>query len=458
MRTSTKLLALFLTFMMVLGLAPTAFAAGEPTIRLTASSESVKAGDEVSITVSLENNPGFACMLLHVDYDSDAFEIVSVSDERAVSGAMHSNDYLLDPYTLFWFNGTTTKDITVNGNIVTINFEVLEDAMPGECEFDIFYDNANAEIITWMLEPVEFEVASATVSVEGSITETEAPETDAPETEAPETDAPETVAPETDKKDDKDDDDDRENSRPSKKDDDDYERPNVAVKPTVTPTSPVETEAPAETDSPAAPAQPEAAEAVSGITLKSETELAAWQNPFSDVKESDWYYNAVRFSSANGVMNGLSDDLFAPMGDVTRAMFVTMLYRIEKEPDTAASSFADIDAGSWYEKAVSWASANGLVNGVTESEFAPNALITREQMAAIIYRYASYKKTDTSARAELKYTDADTVSDYASEPLSHAVGSGLITGTSQDTLSPKANATRAQAATILMRMLELWYN
>ncbi|MFR9171740.1 S-layer homology domain-containing protein [Evtepia sp.] len=178
--------------------------------------------------------------------------------------------------------------------------------------------------------------------------------------------------------------------------------------------------------------------------------------PFPDVAEGDWFYDAVRYAYENGLMDGVGDNLFAPNSETTRAQLVTILYRLEGEPEVSGTSgFTDVEAGTWYTDAVAWAAANGIVNGVSETEFAPGKDITREQLATILFRYAEAKGYDVSARADLSaYPDADQIQSYATESVAWAVAEGLIQGFEDNTLRPAGNATRAQIATILMRFCE----
>ena len=178
--------------------------------------------------------------------------------------------------------------------------------------------------------------------------------------------------------------------------------------------------------------------------------------PFPDVAEGDWFYDAVRYAYENGLMDGVGDNLFAPNSETTRAQLVTILYRLEGEPEVSGTSgFTDVEAGTWYTDAVAWAAANGIVNGVSETEFAPGKDITREQLATILFRYAEAKGYDVSARADLSaYPDADQIQSYAAESVAWAVAEGLIQGFEDNTLRPAGNATRAQIATILMRFCE----
>ena len=178
--------------------------------------------------------------------------------------------------------------------------------------------------------------------------------------------------------------------------------------------------------------------------------------PFPDVAEGDWFYDAVRYAYENGLMDGVGDNLFAPNSDTTRAQLVTILYRLAGEPEPGGDSgFSDVAAGTWYTDAVAWAAENGIVNGVSETEFAPGKDITREQLATILFRYAEAKGYDVSARADLSaYPDADQIQSYATESVAWAVAEGLIQGFEDNTLRPAGNATRAQIATILMRFCE----
>lgn len=177
---------------------------------------------------------------------------------------------------------------------------------------------------------------------------------------------------------------------------------------------------------------------------------------FADVAADAWYADAVQYVYENGMMSGTSQTTFSPDLTTTRGMIVTILYRLENEPTvTGTTAFTDVAADQYYANAVAWAAQNGIVSGIDATTFAPNNAITREQMAAILYRYAQFKGYDVSAKADLSvYTDATQVSTYATDAMAWANGAQLITGTSQATLTPAGNATRAQVATILMRFCE----
>jgi len=181
-----------------------------------------------------------------------------------------------------------------------------------------------------------------------------------------------------------------------------------------------------------------------------------WKNPFTDVKEDDWFYSAVKYAVQNELFNGISETEFSPDTDMTRAMLVTVLYRLDGKPSaTGANIFTDVEAGQWYTDAVVWASKNGIVNGYGDNLFGKDNPVTREQMAAMLLRYADYKKYDISKTNDLaSYTDSGSISPYALGAMKWANAEGLITGRTASTLAPAGTATRAEVATVLMRFAE----
>ena len=185
-----------------------------------------------------------------------------------------------------------------------------------------------------------------------------------------------------------------------------------------------------------------------------EKDNGEWKNPFTDVKENDWFYDSVKYAYENDLMKGISNTEFAPDSEVTRAMFVTVIYRMENEPQTGKCAFTDVESGSYYENAVAWANENGIVSGISEDCFAPNEPITREQMAAIIYRYAAFKGYDITTSSNTSYTDNDNISDYAKDAVIWAAEKSVMTGNTDGSFAPKANTTRAQVASVFMRMVE----
>ena len=179
----------------------------------------------------------------------------------------------------------------------------------------------------------------------------------------------------------------------------------------------------------------------------------AAQPPFTDVPSGSWYYNAVTYAYENNLFNGTSATTFSPELAMSRAMLVTVLYRLHGSPEVSgATPFADVPAGKYYTRPVLWANQNGIVTGITATTFAPDSPITREQMATILYRYAGFCREDISGANSLNaFSDRGSVSSYALPAVRWAVAAGIINGYTANTLAPKASATRAQVATILMR-------
>lgn len=176
---------------------------------------------------------------------------------------------------------------------------------------------------------------------------------------------------------------------------------------------------------------------------------------FSDVLENHWYHDAVHYVYERGIMTGTSESTFSPNEVTSRGMIVTVLHRLEGSPKADASDFSDVSRSKYYAPAVDWALSNGIVSGYGGNEkgtFGPENSITREQLAAILYRYAEKTGADTAPRGNLDgFSDVGDISDYAREPMAWAVGVGLISGMGDGTVAPTGSATRAQVATILTR-------
>ena len=205
---------------------------------------------------------------------------------------------------------------------------------------------------------------------------------------------------------------------------------------------------------------------VSGVYLtKDMTVYAGWRvdenpgtdvNPFTDISEKDWFYGDVMFVYENGLMLGTSKTLFSPHGAVMRGMMATILWRMEGSPvPKGKNSFTDVEAGKWYADAITWTAENGIFAGYGKDKFGPDDPITREQLAAIFYRYADYKGYDLTVKGDLdKFKDADKITDYAKTAMQWAVGSGLVKGKSGNLLDPQGTATRAEIAAMLHRFIE----
>ena len=205
---------------------------------------------------------------------------------------------------------------------------------------------------------------------------------------------------------------------------------------------------------------------VSGVYLtKDMTVYAGWRvdknpgtgaNPFTDVSEKDWFYGDVMFVCENGLMLGTSKTLFSPYGTATRGMMATILWRMEGSPaPKGKNGFTDVEAEKWYTDAVTWTAENGIFAGYGKDKFGPDDPITREQLAAIFYRYADYKGYDLTAKGILDtFKDADKITDYAKTAMQWAVSSGLVKGKSGNLLDPQGTATRAEIAAMLHRFIE----
>ena len=183
------------------------------------------------------------------------------------------------------------------------------------------------------------------------------------------------------------------------------------------------------------------------------TSAAVWENPFKDVSEKAYFYNAVRLAYTGGLMNGTGSSSFSPELPVTRAMAVTVLWRLSGCPSASGKAFSDVQIGAYYETAVSWAAKSAIVSGYGDGTFRPDADVTRQELAAMLCNYCKSAGFDLPAPADIsKYSDADDVSPWAAEAMSMCVGAGIITGTSKDSLSPIIGVSRADAAVMVSRL------
>lgn len=192
-----------------------------------------------------------------------------------------------------------------------------------------------------------------------------------------------------------------------------------------------------------------------GVRVTVDAEFVRSSLPFSDVSRGQWFYDYVAWAYNTGLMEGVSAGRFAPNSTTTRAMVVTIIYRLAGSPGVSGTSdFTDVPAGAWYSDAVTWAAKRGIVEGMTATTFDPNDAVTREELAAMLYRYAKHKGYDTSAAENtniLSYNDAGSISEYAFEALQWACGEGIINGTGGGSLEPGGSATRVQLAAMLYR-------
>ena len=197
-----------------------------------------------------------------------------------------------------------------------------------------------------------------------------------------------------------------------------------------------------------------------GLTEKLSINVAGEDKPqetpmtFTDVPRDIWYTKSVDFAVSRGLMNGVGNGRFDPEGSMTRAMLVTVLWRYEGSPKAGTNGFSDVQNGKWFTNAIAWASENGIVNGEGNGKFNPDGNVTRQQMAAILFRYAQKKGFDPSRRGKLTdFADHESVSRYAVEPMQWAVAEGILNG-SGGKLLLGGDATRAQVATVLMRYIQ----
>ena len=180
-----------------------------------------------------------------------------------------------------------------------------------------------------------------------------------------------------------------------------------------------------------------------------------WENPYADVAANQWFYAAVQYVSENNLMNGVAENAFGPDIHTTRGMLVTILHRMEGEPQAGEHSFADVAEDEYYADAVAWAAENDIVNGYSDTVFAPEKAMSREEMAVVLYRYAQYKGWDVSAQGDLsRYADSESVSAWSAEAMTWAVGAKVMNGM-DGRLAPQGDALRSQTATVLMRVSTL---
>ena len=185
------------------------------------------------------------------------------------------------------------------------------------------------------------------------------------------------------------------------------------------------------------------------------TVSVSFAGPFDDVAASDWFSKEVLRAYSAGLMTGTGERLFSPNAPATRAMLVTILHRLAGSPEAEGGGFSDVSGSAYYAAAVAWASKNGVVEGYEDGSFRPDQPITREQLAAVLYRYAMSRGVDVTASGDLAaYADAGSVSSWAADAMRWATGAGVLSGTANG-LEPQGTATRAQAAAMLVRFTDL---
>lgn len=400
-----KIVCLILALMLIVPL--NVYADALPTVKL--SEASAQPGQTVELELSIDDNPGIVSMILSITYDESALKLISVKDKGVFGTAVHGNNLAKSPYILCWANDTATQNYTVNGTLVTLSFQVKESAANGVYPISVSYDNSQFDIFDVDLNTVDFFAIDGSVTVSGATggTGEQTPEIDDTTSSSGTSSGGASSGG---------------SSSGGNTDSPKGEKPDI----------------PAEDTTETTPQAPKT---------------------FADVHDAGhWAAEYVDYVCQKGIMNGTGENAFSPDATLTRAMLVTILHRLDKEPNIPKNvAFEDVEKDSYYQKAVDWAYAWGIVNGVSDTHFAPNDNITREQIAAIMHRYAQYKGYDVSVGENtniLSYDDFQGVSKFAISAVQYAVGSGLMRGKTDSTINPKDNATRAEAAAILQRFIE----
>ena len=373
-----RLFSLVLSLILMGGLlSPTARAAQGTGVIAVSDAEGAP-GETVTVSVTIQDNPGIIAAAMEVVYDHTQLKLLEVEDENLLQEPTFSANVEQYPYYLSWNDALASDNHTDDGLLVTLTFAILEDARPGTVEIALSGD-AN-DLFNWDLNNVPFVFRSGTVTVTGEEWEAESKPQEKPAKQPEE--MPEELPPE---------------------------------------------------------------DIFWGRAL---------YDGFSDLEHSAWYRSGVEYMLEKGYMNGMSETVFAPDGSVTRGQLVTILYRAAGSPSVTGMNnpFRDVDAHSWYGDAAIWGAFNGVVKGVTADSFAPDAHITREQLATLLFRY---DRAETPTADHLAgYTDASAASEYAFPALNWAVSRGILNGTSESTLSPQASASRVQTAALLSRYLK----
>jgi len=361
--------------------------------RFVVSDATGEPGEIVEITVSIENNPGIIAAAMKINYDGGQLELISVKDEELLSGPLFSQSYDNNPYYASWMDALSTKDYSSDGVLMTLTFKIQEDCDDGET--DIRLDFEPSDVFNWELKAQKFEAISGVVTIG-----------------------------------------DRKSDGSGEKEENESAGNKPGDKPVVI--------------------KPEE-EKDSEQNETSEQSVVSSYQRFADLETGVWYQQYVEYMLDSGYMNGMSENMFVPDGNVTRAQLVTILYRMEGSPFIMgmANPFADVEKDNWYSDAVIWASANGIVNGVADDRFAPEQNITREQLATILYRYQHrYHGLGNGANNHLEqFIDVKSISSYAYDAMNWAAAAGIMNG-SGGQLMPTASASRVQTAAMLTRYVE----
>jgi len=383
--------ALLLAVCLLLMSCPAALAAGGQGAFIVSDTVG-KAGETITVTVSVKDNPGIIAAALRISYDAEKLELIGVHDEKLIGGTVtFSQNYTANPYYVSWNDALAAEDTVSDGDLVTLTFRIRENCPDGL--YDIGLCCNPGDVFNKEMENQPF------TAVGGKVTVGTPDADDGGSGESGDTGS-------TGKPDDSD------SGRP---------KPDAEQKPVAPPVVIVKPAVPAYSD-------------------------------YGDLAEKGWYREYVEFMLQKGYMNGVSADHFDPHGNISRAQLVTILYRAAGEPAVAGGvGFTDVKPGSWYDKAVAWGSVSGVVTGVGDNRFAPGQDITREQLAVMLYRSSGSPVVDKDHLSG--FSDAGAISSYAGAAVNWAVAKGILTGDA-GRLLPGETATRVQAAAMLTRYLQ----
>ena len=378
-------------------LVPGAFAADAPG-RVVVSDATGNAGETVEVVVRVEDNPGIISMALNVYYDRDKLALIKVEDGRLLPDSMFSESYASYPYYAGWLDALATQDNVENGVLMVLTFKIADDCESGNTDISVAVKQQ--DIFDHDFNEKAFVTETGTVIISGK-DETSSGGGGSSSGGGGGSSGSGASGGGSSKEN---------GSSSDGKDEADENIP--------------------------------------------EEEVGSRYDDFADLDPNGWYRSYVEYMLENKYMDGISDSCFDPDGTVTRAQLVTILYRIAGAPTTAGLSnpFTDVKGGSWYYDAVVWAAAGGIVNGVTDDHFAPDSNITREQLAVILYRCSG--ASSPAENALNAYSDKGDISSYAVDAMKGAGGSNIMNGLSETRLAPGATATRAQAAAMLVRYVE----
>jgi hypothetical protein len=404
--------SVLLAFICLLGLTafPAVYAAGNPAIMATASAPG--ANGEFDVTVSILGNPGIAYFSLRLHFDKAKVEPVSVTRGSALPvGSITSNVNVanIDFVTAVWSDADGSG---ANGTLYTVRFKA-RDGATGKVVFSLtehgIFDSSHD------MSPV-----SATLN--GNEIDFGTPTAETPNTDTPNNDLPDSP------------------SEPGS---------------TATPTPP---SAPDSNNNSYENSIGEPADADYTVTLFDNTAdytpAIPWINPFTDVRESDWFYEAVKFAHQRGLVSGTSATTFSPQVTMTRAMMVTILWNYAGQPNIGSVAFTDVPDGRWYSGAVNWAAANRIVSGIGNNRFAPSNEITREQMAVMLYNYSKFINATLPHRRTGAFVDDAQINSWAKEAVAAMYAAEVLNGKGQNNFDPQGRATRAEVVAMMRNFLE----